>query len=63
MQALCTEYDLPYTTGPLYKQYGQVLRTVMRLSLPNRWTGLPEQPEPVAQRPAADPAQALPAAA
>jgi linoleoyl-CoA desaturase len=34
--ALCEKYDLPYTTGPLYKQYGQTLRTIMKLTLPNR---------------------------
>jgi fatty acid desaturase len=47
VQALCKQYDLPYTTGPLYKQYGQVFRTIMRLSLPNRMTGLPPAPAPV----------------
>ena len=35
---LCEKYDLPYTTGPLWRQYGQVLRTIMKLSLPNRFT-------------------------
>ncbi|KQY59310.1 fatty acid desaturase [Aeromicrobium sp. Root495] len=35
---LCQRYGIPYTTGPLHKQYGQVLRTVMKLSLPNRRT-------------------------
>jgi linoleoyl-CoA desaturase len=38
VQALCEKYDLPYTTGPLYKQYGQALRTIMKLSLPNHMT-------------------------
>ncbi len=38
VRALCDKYDLPYTTGPLYKQYGQALRTIMKLSLPNRMT-------------------------
>ena len=41
-----TSTTCPYTTGPLYKQYGQALRTVMRLTLPNRWTGLPEVTDP-----------------
>lgn len=35
---LCKRYDIPYTTGPLHRQYGQVLRTIMKLSLPNRRT-------------------------
>ena len=38
VRALCDKYDIPYTTGPLHRQYGQVLRTVMKLSLPNRMT-------------------------
>jgi NADPH-dependent stearoyl-CoA 9-desaturase len=36
VQALCEKYDIPYTTGPLYRQYGQVLRTLLRLSLPTK---------------------------
>jgi fatty acid desaturase len=46
VQELCRQYDLSYTTGPLYKQYGQVLRTILRLSLPNRMIGLPAAPPP-----------------
>jgi linoleoyl-CoA desaturase len=38
VQALCDKYDLPYTTGPLYSQYGQALRTIMKLTLPNHMT-------------------------
>ena len=34
----CDKYDLPYTTGPLHRQYGQALRTIIKLSLPNRFT-------------------------
>ena len=36
MRALCDKYDIPYTTGPLYRQYGQTLRTLLRLSFPTR---------------------------
>jgi fatty acid desaturase len=36
VRALCEKYDVPYTTGPLYRQYGQTLRTLLRLSLPTR---------------------------
>ncbi|HWJ81538.1 MAG TPA: acyl-CoA desaturase [Nocardioides sp.] len=45
VQELCAKYDIPYTTGPLYKQYGQALRTIIKLSLPNSWT-TSDQPEP-----------------
>ena len=38
VRALCDKYDIPYTTGPLHRQYGQVLRVIMKLSLPNRFT-------------------------
>jgi linoleoyl-CoA desaturase len=36
VRALCEKYRLPYTTGPLWRQYGQVFRTLMTLSLPGR---------------------------
>jgi NADPH-dependent stearoyl-CoA 9-desaturase len=42
---ICERYDIPYTTGPLYKQYGQVLRTIAKLSLPNKMTS-DDTPEP-----------------
>ncbi|MDF9715860.1 acyl-CoA desaturase [Nocardioides sp. ChNu-153] len=38
VKAICEEYGIPYTTGPLHKQYGQALRTITLLSLPNSWT-------------------------
>jgi NADPH-dependent stearoyl-CoA 9-desaturase len=45
VRELCEKYDLPYTTGPLYRQYGQALRTIIKLSLPNGMTSS-DQPEP-----------------
>jgi fatty acid desaturase len=45
VQALCAKYDIPYTTGPLHRQYGQALRTIIKLSLPNRMTSS-DQPNP-----------------
>jgi linoleoyl-CoA desaturase len=45
VRALCDKYDIPYTTGPLHKQYGQALRTIIKLSVPNGWTSS-DQPEP-----------------
>ena len=45
VRALCDKYDIPYTTGPLHRQYGQALRTIMKLSLPNGMTSC-DQPEP-----------------
>ena len=45
---ICKRYDIPYTTGPLHKQYGQTLRTIMKLSLPNRRTT--DNPAPSSER-------------
>ena len=42
---LCQRYDIPYTTGPIYKQYAQTFRTIMKLSLPNRRTADNPAPE------------------
>ena len=36
VRALCDKYGIPYTTGPLHQQYGQVLRVIHKLSLPER---------------------------
>lgn len=35
VRALCDEYDLPYTSGSLTKQFLQALRTVYKLALPD----------------------------
>jgi linoleoyl-CoA desaturase len=51
VKALCEKYDLPYTIGPMYRQYGQVIRTIMRLSLPgDRGKADPEPPNPHPKR-------------
>jgi linoleoyl-CoA desaturase len=44
VKALCEKYELPYTTGPLYRQYYQTLRTIVRLSLPTRTQDQPGDP-------------------
>ncbi|WP_132994266.1 fatty acid desaturase family protein [Gordonia zhaorongruii] len=35
VRALCEKYDLPYTTGSIFVQYGQSFRTIAKLALPN----------------------------
>ncbi|MBM7460130.1 fatty acid desaturase family protein [Rhodococcus coprophilus] len=35
VRALCGKYDLPYTTGPLGRQYLLALRTIHKLALPD----------------------------
>ena len=37
VKALCEKYDLPYTTGSLLGQYAKTLRTIWKLSLPDRF--------------------------
>jgi linoleoyl-CoA desaturase len=52
VRGLCEKYDIPYTTGPLHSQYGQALRTIWKLSLPNKMTSSdqPEPPTPIRDR-------------
>src|ERR1700691_4251624 len=47
VKALCEKYNLPYTIGPLHRQYGQVLRTLMNLSLPGKPAAAPAPQPPV----------------
>jgi NADPH-dependent stearoyl-CoA 9-desaturase len=37
VRALLAEYDLPYTTGPLIRQFWDTVRTICKLSLPDRF--------------------------
>ncbi|MFT3661387.1 MAG: fatty acid desaturase [Gordonia sp. (in: high G+C Gram-positive bacteria)] len=37
VQAICDEYDLPYTTGSFPVQYAKSWRTIAKLSLPNEY--------------------------
>ncbi|HEX9832995.1 MAG TPA: fatty acid desaturase, partial [Mycobacterium sp.] len=37
VQAILAEYDVPYTTGPLIRQFWHTVRTICKLSLPNRF--------------------------
>ena len=37
VRALCVKYGLPYTTGPLVRQYLLTLRTIHKLALPDRF--------------------------
>jgi hypothetical protein len=42
VRALCERYGLPYVSGPLPKQYAQVLRKILRMSLPGGGKAAPE---------------------
>jgi fatty acid desaturase len=37
VRAVCASYDLPYTTGPLLRQYLLTFRTISKLALPDRF--------------------------
>ena len=37
MKEICARYQIPYTSGSLAAQYGQTLRTIWKLSLPDRF--------------------------
>src|SRR6202011_5314450 len=37
VRALCVTYELPYTTGPMLRQYLLTVRTICKLALPDRW--------------------------
>jgi fatty acid desaturase len=37
VRAVCASYDLPYTTGPLVRQYLLAFRTISKLALPDRF--------------------------
>lgn len=38
VRALCEEYGQPYNTGSFFKQFGSVIRRILRYSLPNSMT-------------------------
>ena len=37
VRAICATYDLPYTSGPIMRQYLLTLRTIFKLALPDRF--------------------------
>ena len=37
VREICERYQIPYTTGPFLLQYAQTLRTMLKLSLPDRY--------------------------
>jgi fatty acid desaturase len=47
VKAICAEYELPYNSGPLLRQWGTVQRTILRLAFPG---GRP-RPKPGPYRP------------
>ena len=65
VQAICAEYDLPYTTGSFPVQYAKSWRTIAKLSLPDKYlkASSDDAPETASElRFKADPEQRLVAA-
>jgi fatty acid desaturase len=56
VQALCDKYDLPYTSGPLVRQYFLTLRTIHKLALPDVFlkASSDDAPETASERKFAD---------
>ncbi|WP_216894115.1 fatty acid desaturase family protein [Nocardia alni] len=52
VREMCDKYDLPYTTGSLPVQYGKAWRTIIKLSLPNKYLrrGTDDAPETKSER-------------
>ena len=52
VRELCDKYDLPYTTGPLARQYLLAFRTICKLALPDRflWATADDAPETASER-------------
>lgn len=46
VRAVCATYDLPYTTGPLIRQYWLTFRTILKLAVPNRFLTAPAHDAP-----------------
>lgn len=51
VQAICQRYGVAYNRGPLLRQFGTVVRKIVKLSLPDAWVpgaAKPADREPVA---------------
>jgi linoleoyl-CoA desaturase len=35
VQEICERYGIPYNTGPLLRQFGTVVRKIVKLALPS----------------------------
>jgi len=53
VREICARYGLPYNSGPLHKQFGSVVKKIVKLALPGDGGEEPDAPEPVAGEPVA----------
>ena len=59
VRAICERYGLPYNTGPLHRQFGSVVKKIVRLALPGRGAADPASPTRRPRRPRAEPELAM----
>jgi NADPH-dependent stearoyl-CoA 9-desaturase len=52
VREICERYGIPYNSGPLSKQFGSVVRKIVKLALPDRIRGGGDQEPQVAPEPA-----------
>ncbi len=60
VREICERYGLPYNTGPLHKQFGSVVKKIVRLALPGGSSGEADSGqayEPAAERKQREPAR------
>ena len=50
VRAICERYGLPYNTGPLHRQFGSVVRKIVRLALPGNGGAAHDAPARAGQR-------------
>ena len=50
VRAICERYGLPYNTGPLHRQFGSVVRKIVRLALPGNGGAAHAAPARAGQR-------------
>jgi len=42
VQDICERYGIPYNKGPLLRQFGTVVRKIIKLSFPDSWVRKPK---------------------
>jgi fatty acid desaturase len=61
VREICERYGLPYNSGPLHKQFGSVVKKIVKLALPDGGGEEPAAPGPVAVAPEPAPRRRRPA--
>jgi NADPH-dependent stearoyl-CoA 9-desaturase len=53
VQEICERYGVPYNRGPLLRQFGTVVRKIVRLTFPDSWLRKPNADKPADRAPVA----------